>query len=127
MAIKQIELPDHVVAAFGDADTARDWALAAVTDEARKRAVAVAYDEVQSALAEAAAPFADGAQAPETPTPLEVIAQTAADQAALREQVRTIGVALASAAGVPEEQAQAMIDAALTAPVDVPAEPAPAE
>ena len=58
---------------------------------------------VQSALAEAAAPFADGAQAPETPTPLfEVIAQTAADQAALREQVRTIGVALASAAGVPE-------------------------
>lgn len=128
MTIKQIDLSDQVLAAFaGDADAARDYALTAVTAEAQRRAIAVAYDSVQQQLAEAAAPFQDGAPVPETPTPLEVIAQTAADQAALREQVRTLGVALASAAGVPEEQAQAMIDAALTAPVDVPAEPAPAE
>ena len=65
--------------------------------------------------------------APTAPSLADAVARVEAEQVALRDQVRTIGVALASAAGVPEEQAQAMIDAALTAPVDVPAEPAPAE
>lgn len=136
MAVKQLQLSEQIVAAFGgDPDAARDYALAAVTAEAKQRAVAVAYDQVQGTLAEAAAPFEDGAAAPTAPTPLEKIAENTAAVQSLRAAVREVGVALATAAGVPDPAA--IIDQALTgavapapvedAPVDVPAEPAPAE
>ncbi len=141
MTVKQLQLSDQIVAAFGgDADAARDFALAAVTAEAKQRAIALAYDSVQSALAEAAAPFEDGAEAPISPTPLDRIAANTAAVESLRTAVREVGVALATAAGVPDPAA--IIDQALTgaaaptpvedvpvdaAPVDVPAEPAPVE
>lgn len=107
-----ITLPDHVAAAFTDADTAAAWLLAQATEHARLAAVAAASDAAQALLREASAPF-DDAEPPATPTLAERLAETAEDQAALRAQVRTIGVTLAVAAGVPESEAVASIDAAL--------------
>ena len=115
-----ITLPEHVAAAFGDEETATAWLVAQATDYARQAAVAAASDQAQSLLHEAAAPFAD-ATPPEVPTVAERLAVVAEDQTALRAQVREIGVTLAVAAGVPQEQAVASIDAALAVtPPDLP-------
>ena len=56
-------------------------------------------------------PPADAAQAP---TITARLAEVEADQVALREQVRQVGVGLAVAAGVSQPEAVAMIEQALT-------------
>ena len=108
-----LTLPAHVAAVFTGPDEAAAWLLAQATDHARAQALAVASDEAQAILREAAAPF-DGAEAPTVPTAAERVANVEADQTALRAQVREVGVGLAVAAGVAPEDAVAMIDAALT-------------
>lgn len=109
-----VDLPEHVIAALGDEQTAADYMTATATAEARSRAVAVAYDEAQQAMSEVAALF-DGTSVPDVKTVPERVQTVESDQVALRAQVRTIGVALAIAAGVAEQDAVGMIDAALAA------------
>lgn len=110
-----ITLPEHVAAAFEDEAEAVAFALAALTAHAREQALAVANDEAQALLRQASAPFdGDGGEVPVTKTVPERVAEVEGDQSALRAQVRAVGVTLATAAGVPEEDAVAMIEAALT-------------
>ena len=107
-----LTLPDHVSAAFPDPETAAGWLQTAAADYARAQAVSAARDEAQNVLAAAAAAF-DGDGFPEIPTPAERVARLEADQAALREQVRDVGITLATAAGVPAEDAVALIEQTL--------------
>lgn len=107
-----LTLPTHVAAAFADEDEAKTWLLAQATDHARRQAAVAASDAAQALIREAVAPF-DGVEPPVTPTAAERIAAVETDQTALRGQVREVGVILASAAGVPEKDAVAMIDQAL--------------
>ena len=108
-----ITLPEHVAAAFEDDAEAVAFALAALAAHAREQALAVANDEAQALLRQASAPF-DGDEPPVTKTVPERVAEVEGDQSALRAQVRAVGVTLATAAGVPEQDAVAMIEAALT-------------
>ena len=108
-----ITLPEHVAAAFEDEAEAVAFALGALTAHAREQALAVANDEAQALLRQASAPF-DGGEAPVTKTVPERVAEVEGDQSALRAQVRAVGVTLATAAGVPESDAVAMIEAALS-------------
>lgn len=108
-----ITLPEHVAAAFDGEAEAVAFALGALTAHAREQALAVANDEAQALLRSAAAPF-DGDELPATKTVPERVAEVEGDQTALRAQVRAVGVTLAAAAGVPQEDAVAMIEAALT-------------
>lgn len=107
-----ITIPAHVAAAFPDADAAEAFALAALTAEAQAQALAAANDAAQQLLRDAAAPFATDTP-PEVPTLAERVAAIDDDQAALRGQVREVGVALAVAAGVPLKDAAALIEDAL--------------
>lgn len=108
-----ITLPEHVAAAFEDDAEAVTFALGALTAHAREQALAVANDEAQALLRAASAPF-DGDEPPVTKTVPERVAEVEGDQTALRAQVRAVGVTLATAVGVPEADAVAMIEAALT-------------
>ncbi len=107
-----LALPDHVAAAWPDADTAAEYLTSVATDYARQQAAASAADQAQAIIREAVAPF-DGATPPEVPTVAERVAAVTDDQTALRAQVREVGVGLAVAAGVSQKDAVAMIDAAL--------------
>ena len=108
-----LTLPSHVAAAFADAAEASEWLLTQAIDHAREQALAVANDEAQALLRAASAPF-DGDEPPVTKTVPERVAEVEGDQTALRAQVRAVGVTLATAVGVPEADAVAMIEAALT-------------
>lgn len=107
-----ITLPSHVAAAFTGEQEATDFALAALTDHARAAAIAAASDQAQSLLRAAEAPFT-GVEAPEVPTLAERITDVDEREADLRTKVRELGVTLATAAGVPQEQAEALIEAKL--------------
>lgn len=107
-----ITLPDHVAAVFTDEAEAADWLLVQATDHARAAAIAAASDQAQSLLRAAEAPFT-GVEAPEVPTLAERITDVDEREADLRTKVRELGVTLATAAGVPQEQAEALIEAKL--------------
>lgn len=68
-----ITLPDHVAAAWPDADTAAAWLLAAATDYARSQAAAAASDQAQQVIRAALEPF-DG-----PPSEVPTVAQRVAD------------------------------------------------
>lgn len=110
-----ISLPDHVAAAFEDAATAEAEAVAHLTEIAKDAAIAAAADEANALIRAAEAPF-DGTEAPTVKTVPERVQEVESDQVALRAQVRSVGVALATAAGVPQDDAVDMIEAALQTP-----------
>lgn len=62
-----LTLPDHVAAAWPDADTAAAWLLAAATDHARSQEAAAAADDAQQLIRDRLAPF-DTAELPAVPT-----------------------------------------------------------
>ena len=63
-----MNLPDHVTAAFADQAALDAWLTQAATVEAERRAVAAAQADADQILADARAPFIDGAPTPEEPT-----------------------------------------------------------
>lgn len=117
-----ITLPDHVAAAFSDADEAAAWCLAAATDHAREQALAAARDEANRVLAAAAAEW-DGTEPPTVPTLAEQVA--AVDQRI--DRVPGLAVVAVSAAldqvaaiteGTPVEQAKAAAVAAVVEAIE---------
>lgn len=117
-----VNVPDHVLAAYESGEI-EEFALAALTDEAKRRVLAVASDDAQRLLREAAEPF-EGVEVPHGTTVPERVSRVESDQVALRAQVRSVGVALATAAGVSENDAVTLIEGALAA---TPAESSPDE
>lgn len=109
-----IDLPAHLASAFVGEDEAREWIISCVTDYARSQAVSVASESAASIIRDASAPF-DGPGAPTNKTVTERVTDTEVDQVALRTQVRSIGVALAVAAGVSHDDAVNLIEDALSA------------
>lgn len=78
--------------------------------DATQTQIATVAAEIERLGAVADVPLPD---VPQAPALMDKVAAVESDQAALRQQVRSVGVVLATAAGVPEAQAQSMIDQAL--------------
>lgn len=118
-----ITLPPHVAAAIGDADTAAEIALAAITEEARRLAVNAVVDQVQAAATAAGAAFDTGAPPPEVPT----LAQRVADVDQRVDRVPGLAVVAVEAAldqvtaitaGTPLDEAKAAAVAAVVEAIE---------
>lgn len=111
-----ITVPSHVSAEFADEQELITLASNYLFEQAKVRVTSRAGEQAAQVYKDALVGFDDPIAVPATKTLAERVVSTESEVEELRTQMRTVGVALATAAGLKQEEAFSTIDTALGRP-----------
>lgn len=112
-----ITVPSHVSAEFADEQELITLASNYLFEQAKVRVTSRAGEQAAQVYKDALVDFDDPIVVPATKTLAERVTTAESEVEELRTQMRTVGVALATAAGLKQEEAFSTIDTALGKPV----------